>query len=114
MPDLLINAYYLLGKDWQETRNEWVDVGHKAPPVMITVANRTETSARIKYAFDHNQILISELCVPEKTLQIDSKVLSEAESETARPPRDRAVFYLSFRIGVAAATFLPARAGRQR
>jgi len=49
---------------------------------MITVANRTETSARIKYAFDHNQILIPDLCVPEKTLQIDSKVLEIAESET--------------------------------
>lgn len=82
LPDLLINAYYLLGKDWQVTKSEWESVGHKVPPVMITVANRTETSARIKYAFDHNQILIPELCAPEKTLQIDSKVLEKAESET--------------------------------
>ena len=57
LPDLLINAYYLLGKDWLETKNEWERVGHNVPPVMITVANRTETSSRIKYAFDHNQIL---------------------------------------------------------
>ena len=49
---------------------------------MITVANRTETSSRIKYAFDHNQILIHDLCNPEKTLQIDSRILSKAESET--------------------------------
>lgn len=82
LPDLLINAYYLLGKDWQETKNEWESVGHKVPPVMITVANRTETSARIKYAFDHNQILIPDLCNPDKTLQIDSKVLESAEAET--------------------------------
>lgn len=82
LPDLLINAYYLLGKDWLETKNEWESVGHKVPPVMITVANRTETSSRIKYAFDHNQILISDLCAPDKTLQIDSKVLSNAESES--------------------------------
>uniref|UniRef100_UPI0035A019B5 BPTD_3080 family restriction endonuclease n=1 Tax=Streptococcus ferus TaxID=1345 RepID=UPI0035A019B5 len=82
LPDLVINAYYLLGKDWQVTKSEWESVGHKVPPVMITVANRTETSARIKYAFDHNQILIPELCAPEKTLQIDSKVLEKAESET--------------------------------
>jgi type III restriction enzyme len=82
LPDLLINAYYLLGKDWQETKNEWESVGHKVPPVMITVANRTETSARIKYAFDHNQILIPDLCNPDKTLQIDSKVLKSAEAET--------------------------------
>ncbi|MCK9436156.1 MAG: DEAD/DEAH box helicase family protein [Synergistaceae bacterium] len=82
LPDLVINAYYLLGKDWLEAKKDWEKSGHNVPPVMITVANRTETSSRIKYAFDHNQILIPELCVPEKTLQIDSKVLNEAESET--------------------------------
>jgi type III restriction enzyme len=82
LPDLLINAYYLLGKDWQETKNEWESVGHKVPPVMITVANRTETSSRIKYAFDHNRILIPDLCNPDKILQIDSKVLESAEAET--------------------------------
>lgn len=82
LPDLVIQAYYLLGADWLETKKEWDKVGHKVPPVMITVANRTETSSRIKYAFDHNQILIPELCIPEKTFQIDSKVLNEAESET--------------------------------
>jgi type III restriction enzyme len=82
LPDLLINAYYLLGEDWQETKNEWEEAGHKVPPVMITVANRTETSSRIKYAFDHNQILIPDLCNPDKTLQIDSRVLENAEAET--------------------------------
>lgn len=82
LTDLVTNAYYLLGKDWLETKKDWVKVGHKIPPVMITVANRTETSSRIKYAFDHNQILIPELCDKDKTLQIDSKVLNEAESET--------------------------------
>nr|NQU89446.1 type III restriction endonuclease subunit R [Bacteroidota bacterium] len=82
LPDLVINAYYLLGKDWLETKKDWGKVGHKIPPVMITVANRTETSSRIKFAFDHKQILIDELCNPEKTLQIDSKVLNEAEAET--------------------------------
>jgi type III restriction enzyme len=82
LPDLLINAYYLLGKDWLEAKQKWESEGYKVPPVMITVANRTETSARIKYAFDHNHILISDLCVPEKTLQIDSKVLESAEAET--------------------------------
>lgn len=81
LPDLLINAYYLLGKDWKETKDAWERAGHKVPPVMITVANRTETSSRIKYAFDHNQILIPELCDPSKTLQIDSKVLESAEAE---------------------------------
>jgi type III restriction enzyme len=80
LPDLITNAYYLLGKDWLETRNGWMDKGHTIPPVMITVANRTETSSRIRYAFDHNQILIPELCDSERTLQIDSKVLDQAEA----------------------------------
>lgn len=81
LPDLVTNAYYLLGKDWLEAKNSWEKQGHKVPPVMITVANRVETSARIKYSFDHNQILIPELCQPEKTLQIDSKILDRAESQ---------------------------------
>ncbi len=81
LPDLVTNAYYLLGQDWLEAKNKWDDIGHKVPPVMITVANRVETSARIKFAFDHNQILIPELCEPNKTLQIDSKILEKAESE---------------------------------
>ena len=50
------------------------------PFITITVANRTETAARVRYSFDHKQILIEELCKPEKTLHIDSKVLKEAES----------------------------------
>ena len=45
LPDLLINAYYLLGLDWKETKQAWTDAGHIIPPVMITVANRIETSS---------------------------------------------------------------------
>ena len=48
---------------------------------MITVANRTETAARVKYAFDQKKILIDELCDPERTLHIDSKVLDKAEAK---------------------------------
>src|SRR5581483_10958699 len=51
------------------------------PPVMISVANRTETAARIKYSFDHKKIKIEELCDPDKTLHIDSKVLDMAEAQ---------------------------------
>src|SRR3989442_11516962 len=54
LPSLVINGYYLLGYDWRETAKAWANVGFKTPPVMITVANRTESAARIKYAFDHN------------------------------------------------------------
>lgn len=82
LPDLINNAYYLLGLDWKKTKKLWQKNKHPVPPVMITVANRTETSARIKYAFEHNKILIPELCNKEQILQIDSKVLSTAEAET--------------------------------
>lgn len=81
LPDLVINGYYLLGKDWLETVKAWQEAKFKTTPVMISVANRTETAARIKYAFDHKKIRIDELCIPEQTLHIDSKVLEMAESQ---------------------------------
>ena len=81
LPDLVTNGYYLLGKDWLETAKKWEAAGHKTPPVMITVANRTETAARVKYAFDRGRIRIDELRSPERTLHIDSKVLEKAESQ---------------------------------
>lgn len=81
LPDLVVNGYYLLGKDWLETVKDWQKRGSTTPPVMISVANRTETAARIKYAFDRKKIHIDELCIPEQTLHIDSKVLEIAESK---------------------------------
>ena len=81
LPDLVMNGYYLLGYDWRETANDWAaQPNNTTPPVMITVANRTETAARIKYTFDHSKVRISELCVPERTLHIDSRVLDTAEA----------------------------------
>ena len=80
LPDLVLNGYYLLGYDWRETAKDWGEKGFQTPPVMITVANRTETAARIKYAFDHRRVRIDELCDPERTLHIDSKVLEAAEA----------------------------------
>lgn len=81
LPDLLTQAYYLLGKDWEVVYKEWKAQGSVVPPVMITVANRTETAARIKYAFDHKRIPVEELCEPEYTIHIDSKTLDAVETE---------------------------------
>ncbi len=80
LPDLVTNGYLLLGTDWLETQRSWKKLGYPTPPVMITVANRTETAARIKYSFDNKKVLIDELCKPELTLHIDSKVLDMAEA----------------------------------
>ena len=98
LPDLLTQAYYLLGKDWQVLYQAWQDAGSVVPPVMITVANRTETAARIKYAFDHGRIPVPELCVPELTVHIDSKTMDEAESavpQAASPSDDESERKLS-------------------
>ena len=78
LPDLVANGYYLLGYDWRETARSWRG-RIETPPVMITVANRTETAARVKHAFDRKRILIDELCDSERTLHIDSRVLKRAE-----------------------------------
>jgi len=80
LPDLVLNAYYLLGYDWRETWKKWQEYNHPTPPVMITVCNRTETAARVKHAFDSKRIHIDELCDPDRILHIDSKVLGEAEA----------------------------------
>lgn len=93
LPDLVMEAYALLGADWLKTKKTWVELGHRVPPVMITVANRTETAARIKYAFDSQQINVEELCDSKRILQIDSKVLEEAEAEeegTQKGKKDQA------------------------
>ena len=81
LPDLVLNAYYLLGYDWREAWKAWRGAGLPTPPVMITVANRTETAARVKYAFDSKRIHIDELCDPDRVLHIDSKVLDQAEAK---------------------------------
>src|SRR5207244_13476656 len=78
--DIMIDGYYLLGYDWRENARAWLAAAFRTPPVMITVANRTETAARIKYAFDHKKVHIDELSDEARTLHIDSKVLDEAEA----------------------------------
>lgn len=81
LPALVINAYYLLGCDWKQTDLAWRKQKAETPPVMITVANLTNTAARVKYAFEQEKIGIKELCAPERILHIDSKVLEKAEAK---------------------------------
>lgn len=82
LPDLVRNAYNLLGYDWREKAKEWAAAGLPTPPVMITVCNRTETAARVKFMFDRQKTMIDELSNPERTLHIDSKVLADAEEQS--------------------------------
>lgn len=83
LPDLLMNAYRLLGKDWQETYDRWTEGNSAVPPVMITVANRTETAARIYYAFEKGRIDIPELCETDKLIRIDSKIMKDSADMAA-------------------------------
>jgi type III restriction enzyme len=88
LPDLVTKGYYFLGKDWLETAKEWQLRGQQTPPVMITVANRTETAARVAYAFKHKHVLIEEFADAEKILHIDSKELEKAEAQEEAPEFD--------------------------
>lgn len=79
LPQLVQDAYTLLGADWRETRSDWAAAGHPSPPVMLTVCNRTETAARIEHYFRQGDAWWPELKAPERTLRIDSRVLDKAE-----------------------------------
>lgn len=79
LPQLVQQAYTLLGADWREALQAWQKAGHKSPPVMLTVCNRTETAARIESYFDKGDAFWPELKAPSKTLRVDSRVLEKAE-----------------------------------
>ena len=90
LPDLVMNGYLLLGKDWLETARKWAEAGQRTPPVMITVANRTETAARVHHAFVTGRVHIDELKAVDRTLHIDSKVLEKAEARVDEEADDNA------------------------
>ena len=78
LPELLSQAYILLGKDWLKIFNDWKNAGSLIPPVMITVANRMETAERIERAFidKSSQVgAIDQLC--ELILRVDSNNIND-------------------------------------
>jgi type III restriction enzyme len=85
LPGLVSNGYYFLGRDWLETAKSWKKGKQATPPVMITVANTTNTAARVEFAFKHKRINIDELCEEDRILHIDSRVLSKAEEQDEAP-----------------------------
>jgi type III restriction enzyme len=88
LPALVQQAYTLLGADWRDTATEWREAGHRSPPVMLTVCNRTETAARVEHYFNSGDAHWPELQAPTKTLRVDSRVLEKAEiGETASSDR---------------------------
>jgi type III restriction enzyme len=89
LPELVQQAYTLLGADWRDTAKQWAQAGHVVPPVMLTVCNRTETAARIEHYFVQGDAHWPELQAPERTLRVDSRVLDKAEvGETSATDKD--------------------------
>lgn len=88
LPSLLRNAYVLLNADWQRNAANWLAGGQKVLPAMITICNNTETAARVKYEFDKKalhgtfaEMADLPLYETDRILQIDSKMLDDAESQ---------------------------------
>jgi type III restriction enzyme len=89
LPQLVQQAYTLLGADWCKALEDWQAAGHASPPVMLTVCNRTETAARIERHFVSGDAHWPELNAPDKTLRVDSRVLEKAEiGESAGTDKD--------------------------
>ena len=81
LPDLISNAYFLLGQDWIETKKLWDEQKSKIPPVMITVCNKTQTAARVMYSFEKNKFGLEHLSNSEHLLHIDSTTMNKAEEQ---------------------------------
>ncbi|MGY0619874.1 DEAD/DEAH box helicase family protein [Lysobacter sp. A378] len=79
LPQLVQQAYTLLGADWRQAAEAWANGGHTSPPVLLTVCNRTETAARIERYFTSGDVHWPELRDADRTLRVDSKVLEKAE-----------------------------------
>lgn len=89
LPQIVQEAYTLLGADWRETQLAWAQAGHLSPPVMLTVCNKTETAARVEHYFRQGDAFWPELKAPERTLRVDSRVLEKAElGESATADKD--------------------------
>ena len=82
LPDLVANAYMLLGIDWAETKKLWDKNNSRIPPVMITVCNNTKTAARVMHSFENERFeLLEELSKAEHLLHIDSNTIKKAEEQ---------------------------------
>ena len=89
LPDLINNAYMLLGRDWTETKKIWdgnqqnnINNKPSIPPVMITVCNTTKTANRIKHSFEKKRFeTLGELSDEDYLLHIDSTTIKNAEKQ---------------------------------
>jgi len=90
LPDLVRIAYMLLSKDWLDTKTVWDEHNRDklkvVPPVMVTVCNQTNTSARVEHFFNYGKTGLNELTGDKYMLRIDSSKLREAEKNLDYDP----------------------------
>lgn len=72
LPQLVINAYKVLGEDWVKTWEKWTAKNFPIPPVLITVCNSTDSAARIAHSFLTGRLLLPELSDQSHILHVDS------------------------------------------
>lgn len=78
LPDLIRQAYAMLGEDWAKKRPQFMRGRNPPPPVMISVVNNTTTAARVAHAIQSASILDG-ACAASKTRSINSETLKKAE-----------------------------------
>ena len=102
LPELIHNAYMLLGRDWLEAFKTWKKTGSMIPPVMISICNRTETAARIAHSFETGKFDIAYLSDANHILHIDSAQIEKEESGTTKFSETRktdSLRYLASTVG---------------
>jgi len=81
LPDLVRNAVAILGADWLKTKEIWTENKRETPPVMIMIANRTETAARLEHSLQAGTFPVEELGDKDRLIRIDQDALDKIESD---------------------------------
>ena len=88
LPQLVRDAYWILGFDWEKTYEEWKKNQMPTPPVMISVVNRTETADRVAYSFQKRGLEIIEKLSEEMEV-IHSKIDDNTKDSDLKKLRER-------------------------
>ena len=82
LPELVVDAYKMLGQEWKKTHTRWQDDKKRTPPVMITVCNSTRHAKLVVEQFRKNTLGLREpLVSPESLLHIDSEAIKAIETD---------------------------------
>lgn len=89
LPDLVRNAVSILGADWLTTKHLWQEANQETPPVLIMIANRIETAARLEHGLMSGQFAVDELGEPDQTLRIDQDALDKLDADENAELQDK-------------------------